>query len=226
MTTLVMSILFTIITVSICMNFYMYRKSRRKASAKEVSSVLMQGIQEVNDLAAVRQSFQSIVMYEDSRSLFGFQLPGTHKKFMLMYSGDIVAGADLSKVNITQFVSGRIKLVLPHSKIIDITMDMKNIKVYDQRSGFFNSLSFDEQNRAIAEDLFRIEEEARSSELLMRSDNNAGKILVTLCRSIGIEAEVEFIEEVAIPEPESVSPISAEDLSYSEKLSEESISPI
>jgi len=188
-----MLILFTIITVSICINVYMWKK-RRKISAREVSSILMQGIQEVSDLATVRQNFQSIVMFEDSRSLFGFHVPGTHKSFILKYSGNIVVGTDLSKVSITQYVSGRVKIALPHSRVIDINADMKNIKVYDQHSGIFNPLSFDEQNRAIADNLLEIEEETKSGELLARSDENTKNILSCLCRSFGVEAEMEFIE--------------------------------
>ncbi|MCL1874799.1 MAG: DUF4230 domain-containing protein [Synergistaceae bacterium] len=209
MTALVMLILFAIITVSICINVYMWSK-RKKVSAKEVSSILMQGIQEVSDLATIRQNFQSIVMFEDSRSLFGFHLPGTHKSFILKYSGNIVVGTDLSKVNITQYVSGKVKIALPHSRVLDIAADMKNIKIYDQHSGLFNSLSFDEQNRAIAANLLEIEEEAKSGELLSRSDENAKNILVCLCRSFGVEAEMEFIEGDELPELKSVSHANAE----------------
>jgi hypothetical protein len=185
-------------------------KSRKKTSAKEISSVLMQGIQKVNDLATIRQSFQSIVMNEDCRSMFGFRLPGTHKKFILKYSGNIVVGTDLSKINIEQFVSGIVKISLPRSRILDVTADMKNVKVYDQRSGIFNTLFFDEQNSAIAANLLEIEAEANSGDLLARSDENAKNILASLCRNIGVEVEVVFIDEPALPESKLFSEVSTE----------------
>jgi len=190
----------------------MYLLKRRKTSAKEISSVLMQGIQEVNDLATINQNFQSIVMYEDSRSLLGFYLPGTHKKFILKYSGNIAVGTDLSKVGITQFISGKIKLALPHSRILDVSADMKSIKVYDQCSGIFNPLYLDEQNCAIAGDLLEIETEANSGELLARADKNAKNILTSLCKSIGVEVEVEFIEEPILPDSKSISHVLSENL--------------
>jgi hypothetical protein len=170
----------------------------------------MQGIQDVNDLATIRQSFQSSVMYEDSRSLLGFHLPGTHKKFLLKYSGNIVVGTDLSKMSIMQFVSGKVNITLPHSRILSVTADMKSIKVYDQRSGIFNPLSFDEQNHAIAANLLEIEEEAHSGELLARSNENAKNILASLCKNIGIGVEVEFIDKPTLPESKSVSHVLAE----------------
>jgi len=172
----------------------------------------MQGIQSVNELATLRQKFQSIVMYEDSRSLFGFYLPGTHKKFILKYSGNVVVGTDLSKANITQFISGKIKITLPHSKFLDVTADMKSIEIYDQQSGIFNHLSFDEQNCAIAANLLEIEAEAYSGDILARSDVNAENILVSLCKGIGIDVEVEFIDEPVLPEPRSISYSSSETL--------------
>jgi len=198
-----MLILLTIIAISVGINVYTLR--RGKTSAKEISSVLMQGIQEICDLATIRQNFQSIVTYENARSLFGFHLPGTHKKFILKYSGNIVVGTDLLKVNITQFVSGKVKITLPYSRVLDVTADMKSINVYDQHSGIFNPLMFDEQNQAIAANLLEIEAEAHSGELLALSNNNAKNILASLCRSIGIGVEVEFIDEPVLPESKSIS---------------------
>jgi len=188
----------------------MYLLKRKKTLAKEISSVLMQGIQEISDLATISQIFQSIVTYEDSRTLFGFHLPGTLKKFILKYSGNITVGTDLSKTNITQFVSGKVKLILPHSRILNVAADMKSIKVYDQRSGIFNPLYLDEQNRAIAANLLEIETKAKSGELLARSDENAKSILASLCKNIGVEAEVEFIDEPALPESKSISHVLSE----------------
>jgi len=203
LTALVMLILFLIIVISVYINVRLL-KSRRKISAKEISSVLLQGIQKVNDLATIRQNFQSIVTYEDSLSILGFHLPGTHKKFLLKYSGNVIAGTDLSKIIITHFVSGKVKVALPHSRILDVNADMKNIKVYDQRSGIFNHLSFDDQNGAIVANLLEIETEARSGDLLARADENAKNILATLCENIGVEVEMEFINEF-IDEPGIVS---------------------
>jgi len=203
-----MLILFSIIVISVYINVRLL-KSRRKTSAKEISSVLLQGIQKVNDLATIRQNFQSIVTYEDSISILGFQLPGTHKKFILKYVGNIVVGTDLSKIIIKHFVSGRVKLALPHSRILDVNADMKNIKVYDQHSGIFNHLTFVEQNNAIVANLLEIEAEALSGDLLARSDENAKNILATLCENIGIGVEVEFIDEPVV-ESDSNSPVPSE----------------
>ncbi|MCL1941796.1 MAG: DUF4230 domain-containing protein [Synergistaceae bacterium] len=204
MTASVMLVLLTVIAISVFLNVYLLKRRRSLAKARDITSVLMQGLQEVSELATIRQSFQSIVMYEDFRSLFGFHLPGTHKKFILKYSGSIVVGTDLSKANVTQFVSGKVKIALPHSRILDVTADMKSINVYDQHSGIFNPLCFDEQNRAIAANLLEIEAEARSGEILSRSNENAKNILESVCRDIGIGVEVEFIGEPALPEPKSV----------------------
>ena len=208
MTALVMLIMFLIIVLSVYINMRLL-KSRRKARAKEISSVLLQGIQRVNDLATIRQNFQSIVTYEDSISILGFNLPGTHKKFILQYSGNIVVGTDLSMINIKHFVSGKVKIALPHSRILDVNADMKNIKVYDQRSGIFNRLTFDEQNSAIVANLIEIEAEARSGDILARSDDNAKNILTTLCEGIGVGVDVEFIDEPHA-KSDSDSPVSSE----------------
>ena len=211
MTAFVLLVLFTVIAISAGINVYLL-KSRKKTSDREITSVLMQGIQEISELATIRQSFQSIVMYENSRSLLGFQLPGTHKKFILKYSGNVVVGTDLSKANIEWFISGKVKITLPRSSILDITADIKSIEIYDQHSGIFTSLSLDEQNRAIEANLLEIEKETDYGELLARSDENAKNILSSLCRSLGVVAELEFIDEPALPDSKSDSPISPDSL--------------
>ena len=204
MTATVMLVLFTVIAISVGINVYFLWR-RRRATAREISTVLLQGIQEVNDLATVRQSFQSIVMYEDSRSLLGLPLPGTHKKFILKYSGNIIVGTDLSKIDITQFISGRVRITLPNSRILSVTADMNSIKVYDQHSGIFNPLSFNEQNHAISANLLEIEEEARSGDLLTRSNENAKSLISSICKNIGVGVEVEFVDEISLPESKPVS---------------------
>lgn len=189
-----MLVMLTALLISVGVNLYLMKRGK-KTSHERASSVLLQGIQHVSELATIKQSFQSIVMYEDRRTLLGMSLPGTVKKFILKYSGNVIVGTDLSRAEVQQFASGRVTIAVPKSKIIEVHADMESVKVYDQREGIFASLEFDEQNRAIAENLKEIRQEADAGSLKKTSDANAKSLLEGLSRSMGIfGVKVEFFD--------------------------------
>jgi hypothetical protein len=156
-------------------------------------STLLEGIKNAKELATIRQTFQSIVMFEDSKSLLGFSLPGTRRKFILKYAGTIVCGNDLTRITITErFALDRVRMVVPHSRLLDLYADMKSVQVYDQRAGVFTSLELQDQNREIVRNLEEVRQDALQSDILRRADENTRAILTSLAASLGMVAEVVF----------------------------------
>jgi hypothetical protein len=163
-----------------------------------VRSTLLQGIKNVKDLATIRQNFQSIVIFEDTKAILGFSLPGTGRKFILKYSGTITCGNDLSKIRISErFAVNRVRVVVPRSKLLDLYADMKSIQVYDQKAGFFTSIELQDQNREIANNLEEVRQDALQSDILRRADENTRTVLASLITSLGMEAEVIFDDREA-----------------------------
>jgi len=166
----------------------------------------MQGIKNVKELATLRQHFQSVVIFKDSKELFGFHVPGTVRKFILKYGGVVTCGNDIENIQIFErFAVNRIQMVVPRSKLLDVFADMKSIQVYDQKAGFFTAIQLDDQNREIANNLEEVRQEAMNSDILHRADENTRAILTSLAASLGMEAEVIFDDKDA----EVVKPISA-----------------
>jgi hypothetical protein len=163
-----------------------------------VRSTLLQGIKNVRDLATIRQDFQSIVIFEDTKAILGFSVPGTGRKFILKYSGTITCGNDLSKIQISErFSVNRIRMVVPRSRLLDLYADMKSIQVYDQKAGFFSSIELQDQNREIANNLEDVRQDALQSDILRRADENTRTVLTSLAASLGMEAEVIFDDREA-----------------------------
>ena len=188
-----MNVIITLLLVaSIAINVWLFRRksSRKKRSAR---STLMQGIKNIKELATIRQNFQSIVMFRDSKSLLGISLPGTARKFILKYSGTLVCGNDLSRIRISErFAVNRVRMVVPHSELLDVYADMKSIKVYDQKAGLFTSINLSDQNREIVKNIDEVREETLKSDLLLRADENTRLVLTSLAASMGMEAEIIF----------------------------------
>ena len=188
-----MSVIVTLLLVaSIAVNVWLLRR-KSNTGAQSTRSTLIQGIKDVRELATLRQHFQSVVIFKDSKALFGLSLPGTERKFILKYGGVITCGNDLENIQITErFAVNRVRLVVPHSKILDIYADMKSVQVYDQSAGLFTSLELRDQNREIANNLEEVRQDALVSDVLRRADENTRAVLTSLAASLGMEAEVIF----------------------------------
>ena len=169
---------------------------RRKASKnRSVRTTILSGIQNVSELATIRERFQSIVSFSDGVKIPGLDIniPGTTRKFMLKYYGTIVCGCDLSKAQVSErFDVNRVRITLPHSEILDIYADVHSFEVYDQSAGIFTSVKLEDQNREVDSDLLKVKAHELERGILSQSDENVRKILTSVVASTGMEAEIVF----------------------------------
>ena len=192
-----MSIIVALLLVlSVVLNVLLLtRKKNPAARKKSVRSAILQGIQNVNELATVRERFQSIVSFSDGKQMpfLGFCLPGTTRKFIMRYAGVIVCGNDLSKLNISErFAVNRVRVVVPRSRILDIYADIQSFEVYDQQAGLFTSIRLEDQNREVTADLEEMRQNALKSGILSQADENTRRILTSIVATTGMEAEIVF----------------------------------
>ena len=192
-----MSIIVALLLVlSVVLNVLLLtRKKNPAARKKSVRSAILQGIQNVNELATVRERFQSIVSFSDGKQLpfLGFWLPGTTRKFIMRYAGVIVCGNDLSRLDISErFAVNRVRVVVPRSRILDIYADVQSFEVYDQQAGLFTSIRLEDQNREVAADLEEMRQNALKSGILNQADENTRRILTSIVAATGMEAEIVF----------------------------------
>ena len=185
-----------LLVLSVVLNVLLLtRKKNLAARKRSVRSTILQGIQNVNELATVRERFQSIVSFSDGKQLpfLGFWLPGTTRKFIMRYAGVIVCGNDLSKLDISErFAVNRVRVVVPRSRILDIYADVQSFEVYDQQAGLFTSIRLEDQNREVTADLEEMRQNALKSGILSHADENTRRILTSIVAATGMEAEVVF----------------------------------
>lgn len=192
-----MSIIVALLLVlSVVLNVLLLtRKKNPAVRKKSVRSAILQGIQNVNELATVRERFQSIVSFSDGKQMpfLGFCLPGTTRKFIMRYAGVIVCGNDLSKLDISErFAVNRVRVVVPRSRILDIYADIQSFEVYDQQAGLFTSIRLEDQNREVTADLEEMRQNALKSGILSQADENTRRILTSIVATTGMEAEIVF----------------------------------
>ncbi len=185
-----------LLVLSVVLNVLLLTRKKNPAARKRsVRSAILQGIQNVNELATVRERFQSIVSFSDGKQLpfLGFWLPGTTRKFIMRYAGVIVCGNDLSRLDISErFAVNRVRVVVPRSRILDIYADVQSFEVYDQQAGLFTSIRLEDQNREVTADLEEMRQNALKSGILNQADENTRRILTSIVAATGMEAEIVF----------------------------------
>ncbi|NLL37324.1 MAG: DUF4230 domain-containing protein [Fretibacterium sp.] len=197
-----------LLVVSVVFNVLLFmRKEARKSSS--VRSAILMGAQNVKELATVRERFQSIVSFSKSKKLFNCRLPLTGCSFIMRYSGTIICGSDLSRIEVSErFAVNKVRIVVPRSRILDVYADIHSFEVYDQRAGLFATVRLEEQNREVAADLESMREEALKGDILSRADENARRLLTSLAATVGMEAEIIFAGSGE--EPSAVQPLPTE----------------
>jgi hypothetical protein len=193
----VISVLILSVVVNVLLVMRLARRHKTPEQNRSVRTAVLQGIQDVNELASVRERFQSIVTFSEGWEVpvLGFNFPGTTRRFMMRYSGSIVCGCDLSAADISErFDVNRVRITVPHSRITDIYADIHSFEVYDQSAGIFTSIRLEDQNREVAADLEEVRRHALKNGILAHADENARRILTSVVASTGMEAEIIFTD--------------------------------
>ena len=156
------------------------------------SPVVVEGIQDLNQLATVRWRESVIVTRESGGTDLEQLLVG--EKVLLVAAGDVEAGVDLESLGRDDVrVSGEtVTIRLPEPEILSVSLDEEATGVYDRDFGPLNVRPDDdlvEQARAAALD--RLEQTARDEEILDQAEQNAENGIRAFVTSLGFE-EVRF----------------------------------
>ena len=195
------------LAVSIGFNVWLFTRGKKPEAKKSIISIIQTKIKDANEMVTLRSYFQGIASdTETGKSLMGIHIPATGRKFLAVYSGEILCGCDLAKIEISErFDLNKIIVKIPHSTIMNITVNPNDIKVYHQNKGLFaQAYKLDDQNLVIASSIEEMRNKAVNEwNLLVRSDENARRNLEAFISSLGMDAEIIFIEDVDVIEEEN-----------------------
>ena len=156
------------------------------------SPVVVEGIQDLNQLATVRWRESVIVTRESGGTELERLLVG--EKVLLVAAGDVEAGVDLESLGRDDVrVSGEtVTIRLPEPVILSVSLDEGATRVYNRDFGPLNVRPDDdlvEQARAAAVE--RLEQTARDEDILAQAERNAENGIRSFVTSLGFE-EVRF----------------------------------
>lgn len=185
----------------ICTAIFFFMKHRKlkeqQMTYEQLQSIIYEEIQDVCELALVRENFKSVVSIDVDKKLpfFGVHIPGTSRKFLMDYSGTIVCGFDLNDVKVLRdgTLSNKVKVILPPSKILDIYADVNSFNVHLQDAGLLASnIKIEEQNEWVAADVAEHGKRAVREGLLLRADDNARKLLLSRINNRGLKGNFDL----------------------------------
>jgi hypothetical protein len=145
--------------------------------------LVVERLQTVAKLVATEMTLRDVVIYEQTRY-------GSTKRALLVVTGKVSAGLDLSRgtdVSIDS-ASRRIALTLPPAQIISV--DILNVTTYDESAGLLNPFRAEDRDIMQRRVRSQLMEAARQSGILAHADEGAAKMLTELLGRDGYTVEI------------------------------------
>ena len=122
------------------------------------------------------------------------------KKFAVIFGGTVDCGFDMRKAKAEVFEEERrIEITLPHCRVLRPNIDVKSIRVYDEKG----RVSLTLQNEIIASSTEKIEQRAADEwNVLVRAEDNAVKLYKDFLKSFNYDVKVVFTDdnsELSVP---------------------------
>ena len=117
------------------------------------------------------------------------------KRFIANAAEDTII--DLTKIIIDKDFHNKnhLSITLPTSQVLHIYPNIDTFEVYDVSAGIFTSdIEIEDQNREVAKDLEEVKEQKIQEGLLLKSNENARKLLRGITTPLGVEAEIKFVD--------------------------------
>lgn len=177
--------------------FFFGRSMGKSAGNTEVSAVVLQNkLTEISEYASLTYSYTNMAEFENSKDFYGVKLPFTTKGFIITYDGEIKAGVDLAKAEVT--VSGsKVKVNLPAAEILSHEIDENSLEVFDETTSIFNPLKVTDYNTFNKEQKAKMEEKAAEKGILKEAGQKAADAIADFVQQIAGE---NYTVEVTVSE--------------------------
>lgn len=207
--------LFIVIATGAAVYFFMKKNcaeeransaEERATSFQQMQTIIFEEIKNVRELVTIRKNFTSMISFSDDKKipLLNVHMPGSDRKFLMNYAGTITCGCDLDKIRIKreETTGNRVKIVVPHSQILDIYANVNSFQIHHQETGILaDNFVIQDQHELIKADLEKEHKRALNEGLLERADENIRQMLMSIVErrglNSGFEVEVVFTDSDA-----------------------------
>ena len=136
------------------------------------------GLKDMGELATQAGYFTNVQVLEDSKQLFGHNVPLTKSKYIFSYDGIIKAGFDFQELEMqVNEITRTIHVTLPEAKILNCEIDENSLQIYDATQSIFTPLSITDINESMIELKETVKTDAVNNGSLENARENA-KLLI------------------------------------------------
>ena len=193
------TIFFILTTILLAILLFSNKSSKEEGLGYD-STALLNRVVPIQELALVKYNYSGVIGYKDFLKILKLNVPLTEKSFLLKYNGYIKAGVDFENMKVE--VSGKdVHISLPRAKILDVSIDEKSIKVYNESMNAFNPLTISDYNKAIVREKETMSNSAISQGILRDAAKHAEIVLTTIMKDMGFE-NIKITQEIKIPQPQ------------------------
>ena len=152
-----------------------------------LSSNIEEKVSEILEISTVKYNYTDIVSFSESHQIGGLNIPLTQKRFIIRYSGYLKGGVDLSSLQVDIKEDNSLDIIMEKPKILENVIVEEEVEIFDEKSGLFNKLSFEDLYLVLIDEKNRIEEEAITRGLLVEAEDNARRIITRIVEEMGFE---------------------------------------
>ena len=157
---------------------------------------VLRAIRDLSRLESAEYHMERVVDLSEKQSRF-FGLIQAEDAILLVASGDVVAGVDLSKIGEADVVidaeKKRARIILPPPEILSSRLDNERTYVHTRKTDVLASRKESLESRAREEAERSIVDAAKEAGILDRAKQNARRTVEGLVRALGYgEVEVDF----------------------------------
>ena len=184
--------------------FFMQRKhdaqlreqQQRTISFRQMQTIVTEELRNVHELITVRKNFTADISFSDDKKIpwLNVRMPASNRKFQMSYSGTITCGCDLEAIRFEQdFLTGRVKIIVPPSKILDRYADVNSFKIHHRSKEFFaDEINLEQQQEMVAADLEAHVQHALREGILNQADGNVRERLASIIASRNLNRSFDF----------------------------------
>ncbi|WP_027416948.1 DUF4230 domain-containing protein [Aneurinibacillus terranovensis] len=158
---------------------------------------VVQDVRELSYLTTVQAIMTTTLEGEDAYKWFNVKLPGTDRFFHFDVPATILAGVDLTKLQL-QDVSidkdnKQITLMLPHADFLEQpNIDIDKVKSYTNQGIFRPKMTFAEEKQFLAQAREKLRQQAAANGILATAEDRAVKVLQQIYKPAGYHVNIAF----------------------------------
>lgn len=161
------------------------------------STTVLAKIINIQELALVKYNYTGVVGFKDNYKILNISVPFTDKYFLLKYNGYIKAGINFERIKV-DVEDKSVHVSMPKPELMDIVIDEKSVKVYDESENAFNPIKISDYNQALIKEKDTMKKDAVNQGILKDAKKQSELAIRSMLEQMGFE-EIVITDEVVLP---------------------------